>query len=125
MGILIFCILSKLNNKTHYLHTAACICKGGSMISHFHESCKLVMKNLSDKELNDYLNKKKKESESLDKITSSKIKDLEKQIEKLGEKPIFFVPKTKYQKYYKNKLVKKKNVDCATKSCQTFCLCVC
>ena len=27
------------------------------MISHFHESCKLVMKNLSDKELNDYLNR--------------------------------------------------------------------
>tara|TARA_Y100000590_G_scaffold8446_2_gene10602 strand:- start:1282 stop:3954 length:2673 start_codon:yes stop_codon:yes gene_type:complete len=42
---------------------------------------------LRAEQLNDYLNKKKKESESLDKITSSKIKDLEKQIEKLGEKP--------------------------------------
>ena len=42
---------------------------------------------LRAEQLNDYLNKKKKESESLDKITSSKIKDLEKQIVKLGEKP--------------------------------------
>ena len=50
-------ILVKLNNKTHYLHTAACICKGGSMISHFHESCKLIMKNLTDKDLNEYLNR--------------------------------------------------------------------
>ena len=43
-------ILKILNNKKHYLHSAVCVSRAGSMISNFHESCPLKVKNLTDEE---------------------------------------------------------------------------
>ncbi len=48
-------ILKLLNNNKHYLHSAVCVSRGGSMISNFHESCILKVKNLHDSEINDYI----------------------------------------------------------------------
>ena len=45
-------ILKILNNKKHYLHSAVCVSRAGSMISNFHESCPLKVKNLTDKGYN-------------------------------------------------------------------------
>lgn len=50
-------ILKKLNNNTHFLHSAVCVSRTGSMIAHFHESCKLKVKNLSDDEINSYIDR--------------------------------------------------------------------
>ncbi|MEK9716704.1 MAG: Maf family protein [Pelagibacteraceae bacterium] len=50
-------ILKKLNNNTHFLHSAVCVSRTGSMISHFHESCKLKVKNLSDDEIDSYIDR--------------------------------------------------------------------
>ena len=50
-------ILKLLNNNKHFLHSAVCVSRGGSMITNFHESCPLKVKNLTDKEINEYIDK--------------------------------------------------------------------
>ena len=51
-------MLNKLNNKKHYLHSAVCVSRTGSMISNFHKSSSLTMKNLSREEIQNYIEKK-------------------------------------------------------------------
>jgi len=51
-------MLNKLNNKKHYLHSAVCVSRTGSMISNFHNSSSLTMKNLSKVEIKNYIEKK-------------------------------------------------------------------
>ena len=48
-------ILKLLNNNKHFLHSAVCVSRGGSMITNFHESCPLKVKNLTDKEIDQYI----------------------------------------------------------------------
>ncbi len=48
-------ILKLLNNNEHYLHSAICVSKAGNMISNFHESCLLKMKNLNESEIDKYI----------------------------------------------------------------------
>ena len=50
-------ILRKLNGKTHYLISSVCISKNGSMIWNYTDRAALTMKDLSDKELKEYLSK--------------------------------------------------------------------
>jgi septum formation protein len=50
-------ILKKLNGSLHYLITSVCISKNGAMIWNFTDQSELRMKKLSDKELNNYLEK--------------------------------------------------------------------
>ena len=50
-------ILKKLNNKKHYLISSVCISKNGSMIWNHTDSSELKMKDLSEKELHEYLSK--------------------------------------------------------------------
>ena len=52
-------ILKKLNGKKHYLVSSVCISKNGSMIWNYTDKATLTMKNLSDKELKEYLSKRK------------------------------------------------------------------
>ena len=55
-------ILKKLNGKSHYLISSVCISKNNSMIWNHTDKAKLTMKNFSDLELKDYLNKISDES---------------------------------------------------------------
>ena len=48
-------ILKLLNNNKHFLHSAVCVSRGGSMITNFHESCPLKVRNLRDKEIDEYI----------------------------------------------------------------------
>ena len=50
-------ILKKLNGKTHYLISSVCISKNGSMIWNYTDKAALTMKDLSDKELKEYLSR--------------------------------------------------------------------
>ena len=50
-------ILKKLNGKTHYLISSVCISKNGSMIWNYTDKAALTMKNLDDKQLEEYLSK--------------------------------------------------------------------
>ena len=50
-------ILRKLNGKSHYLISSVCISKNNSMIWNHTDKAKHTMKNFSDLELKDYLNK--------------------------------------------------------------------
>ena len=50
-------ILKKLNGKKHYLISSVCISKNGSMIWNYTDKAKLKMKNMSDKNLKQYLSK--------------------------------------------------------------------
>ena len=50
-------ILKKLNGKTHYLISSVCISKNGSMIWNYTDKAALTMKDLSIKELKEYLSK--------------------------------------------------------------------
>jgi len=50
-------ILKKLNNSKHYLISSVCISKNGSMIWNHSDSSELKMKNLSDTQLSNYLDK--------------------------------------------------------------------
>ena len=50
-------ILKKLNGKEHHLISSVCISKNGSMIWNYTDKAKLKMKNFSEKELEDYLEK--------------------------------------------------------------------
>ena len=55
-------ILKKLNNSRHYLISSVCVSKNGAMIWNHTDSSELKMKNLSDKEIINYLNKIKTET---------------------------------------------------------------
>ena len=50
-------ILRKLNGKSHYLISSVCISRNNSMIWNHTDKAKLTMKNFSEVELKDYLNK--------------------------------------------------------------------
>ena len=50
-----FNILKKLNNSKHYLISSVCISKNGSMVWNYSETSELIMKNLTDIELQNYL----------------------------------------------------------------------
>ena len=50
-------ILKKLNNSVHYLITSVCISKNGAMIWNHSDSSELKMKNLTEEQLKDYLEK--------------------------------------------------------------------
>ncbi len=52
-----FNILKKLNNSKHFLISSVCISKNGAMIWNHTNSSELKMKNLTDSELNLYLDK--------------------------------------------------------------------
>jgi len=50
-------ILKKLNGKVHQLISSVCISKNGSMIWNYTDIARLTMKNFSNVELEEYLNK--------------------------------------------------------------------
>jgi len=50
-------ILMKLNGKTHYLISSVCISKNGMMIWNYTDKAALTMKNMSEKEIKEYLEK--------------------------------------------------------------------
>jgi len=50
-------ILKKLNGKKHYLISSVCISKNGSMIWNYTDKAALTMKNISEKNLEEYLSK--------------------------------------------------------------------
>ena len=50
-------ILRKLNGKTHYLISSVCISKDGSMIWNYTDKAALTMKDLTEKQLKEYLSK--------------------------------------------------------------------
>ena len=50
-------ILKMLNNSIHFLISSVCISKNGAMIWNYSDKSELKMKNLSDEELTNYLNK--------------------------------------------------------------------
>ena len=50
-------ILKKLNGKKHYLISSVCISKSGSMLWHYTDKASLVMKNMTNKQLEEYLSK--------------------------------------------------------------------
>ena len=50
-------ILKKLNGKTHYLISSVCISKNGSMIWNYTDRATLTMKDMSEKQLKEYLSK--------------------------------------------------------------------
>jgi len=52
-----FNILKKLNGKKHSLISSVCISKNGSMIWNYTDKAYLIMKNFSDKQLSEYLEK--------------------------------------------------------------------
>ena len=52
-----FNILKKLNGKKHSLISSVCISKNGSMIWNYTDKAYLTMKNFSDKQLKEYLEK--------------------------------------------------------------------
>jgi septum formation protein len=49
--------LHKLNGKTHQLVSSVCISRGGSMIWNYTDKASLTMKNMTNLELEEYLNK--------------------------------------------------------------------
>jgi septum formation protein len=55
-------ILKNLNGSKHYLISSVCISKNGAMIWNYTDSSELVMKNMTDKELEEYLAKIKTET---------------------------------------------------------------
>ena len=55
-------ILKKLNGSKHYLISSVCISKNGAMIWNHTDSSELIMKNITDKELEVYLAKIKTET---------------------------------------------------------------
>ena len=50
-------ILKKLNGKSHSLISSVCISKNGSMIWNYTDKAHLTMKNFSDTQLGEYLEK--------------------------------------------------------------------
>ena len=57
-----FEILKKLNNSKHYLISSACISKNGAMIWNHSDTSELKMKNFTNNQLFNYLNKIKTET---------------------------------------------------------------
>ena len=57
-----FDILKKLNNSKHYLISSVCISKNGAMIWNHTDSSELKMKDFTDQQLLNYLNKIKTET---------------------------------------------------------------
>ena len=57
-----FKILKRLNNSKHFLISSVCISKNGSMIWNYSDKSELKMKDFSDKELSEYLDKIKTET---------------------------------------------------------------
>ncbi len=55
-------ILKKLNNSKHYLISSVCFSKNGAMVWNHSDSSELKMKNFSEKQLIEYLNKIKTET---------------------------------------------------------------
>ena len=55
-------ILQKLNGSKHFLITSVCISKNGAMVWNFTDQSELIMKNLTDKQLVEYLQKIKTET---------------------------------------------------------------
>jgi|TARA_B110000971_G_scaffold180095_1_gene186546 septum formation protein len=55
-------ILQKLNGSKHFLITSVCISKNGVMVWNFTDQSELIMKNLTDKQLLEYLQKIKTET---------------------------------------------------------------
>ena len=55
-------ILKKLNNKIHYLISSVCISKNGAMIWNHTDTSELKMKDLSERQLIDYLKNIKTET---------------------------------------------------------------
>ncbi len=55
-------ILNKLNGKLHYLISSVCISKNGSMVWNYSDKAALTMKEMTQKELQDYLSKIKDEA---------------------------------------------------------------
>jgi septum formation protein len=55
-------ILKKLNGKKHYLISSVCISKNGSMIWNYTDKAELTMKQMTDNQLKDYLEKIKDEA---------------------------------------------------------------
>ena len=52
-----FNILIKLNGKTHHLISSACISKNGSMVWNYTDKANLTMKEFTEGDLKEYLNK--------------------------------------------------------------------
>ena len=50
-------VLKKLNGKKHYLISSVCISKNGSMIWNYTDKAELTMKQMTDNQLKDYLEK--------------------------------------------------------------------
>ena len=50
-------ILKKLNGRKHNLLSSVCVSKNGSMLWNYTDKAELTMKNMEDKELEDYLSK--------------------------------------------------------------------
>ena len=50
-------ILQNLNGQTHHLISSVCISQNGSMIWHYTDKASLTMKQMSEEELKNYLNK--------------------------------------------------------------------
>ena len=48
-------ILKSLNGETHYLISSVCISKGGNMIWNYTDRAALTMKNMTEKEMKEYL----------------------------------------------------------------------
>jgi septum formation protein len=57
-----FDILKKLNNSKHYLISSVCISKNGAMVWNHTDSSELKMKNFTDEQLLNYLDKIKTET---------------------------------------------------------------
>ena len=52
-----FEILKKLNGKKHYLISSVCISKSGSMVWNYTDKATLIMKNMTNRQLEKYLSK--------------------------------------------------------------------
>ena len=55
-------ILKKLNNSKHFLISSVCISKNGSMIWNYTDTSELKMKNFTEKDLKEYLDRIKTET---------------------------------------------------------------
>jgi septum formation protein len=96
-------ILKSLNGETHYLISSVCISKGGNMIWNFTDRASLTMKNMTEKEMKEYLSKISDEAlyaynvyqiEGLGRSLFSKIEG--------NENTIMGLPVEKIKEYLKN-----------------------